>query len=149
MRSARSGDIRRVNLLIVEHCTSRCEQCSTSSPLSTVRRSYQASDFFPWLDRLNQDGIRFRVISITGGEPFLHPDLGSLLDQLKERYPGKQLGVTTNFFWASEKRIAELAPKLKSLVRLVVSRYPDVVEKLGGPARFNALAPCSSGRHPG
>jgi hypothetical protein len=79
------------------------------------------------------------LIALTGGEPFLHPDLFGLCDQLSERYPHKQIGATTNFFWASEALIREFAPRLKSLRGIQISAYPNVVAKLGGKQRFHAL----------
>src|SRR5581483_7087061 len=131
-------DIKRINLLAVEHCANSCQHCSTSSPFAQ-RRSYPAAAFFPWLDTVVQCGIKFSQLAITGGEPFLHEDLGVLIKQLKVRYPDKVLGVTTNFFWANEQKIAELAPRLQGLDKLLISKYPNITKKLGGEARFEAL----------
>jgi hypothetical protein len=137
-RAATNPDIKRINLLAVEHCTNACEYCSTSSPFS-AKKSHAAASFFPWLDLLERGGAQFETIAITGGEPFLHPDLFGLCDQLKERYPRKQIGTTTNFFWADEGRIRQFAPRLKSLQGILISAYPNVVAKLGGKERFNRL----------
>jgi hypothetical protein len=125
--------------MAVEHCTHTCKNCSTSAPLFAGRRFHAAAAFFPWLDLLTREGIEFKRISITGGEPFLHPDIGGFFDELKARYPDKEIGVATNFFWASENKIKTVAPKLKSLDRLGISRYPNTVAKLGGKDRFHSL----------
>lgn len=132
------SDIKRINLLAVEHCTNSCKHCSTSSPFA-AKRSHSASAFFPWLDRVIQGGIKFSQIAITGGEPFLHPDLGDFIKQLKERYPSKELGVTTNFFWANEQKNGKLAPGLRQLDRILISKYPNIVARLGGDQGFETL----------
>jgi len=138
MRRAPHKDrgIGRINLLAVEHCNNSCSYCSTSSPFAG-KRSHSVGAFFPWLDLLVQEGIQFTNIAITGGEPFLHSDLFAFIDGLDHRYADKEIGLTTNFFWGSENKIRNLAPKLKSLDHMLISRYPNVVAKLGGETRFS------------
>jgi radical SAM family protein/4Fe-4S single cluster protein len=136
--SRKGGGVNRINLLAVEHCNNSCRHCSTSSPYAG-KRSHSAAAFFPWLDLLMQEGIEFTDIAITGGEPFLHSDVFVLIDELDARYPDKEIGLTTNFFWASENKIRTFAPRLKSLDRMLISKYPNVVAKLGGERRFRFL----------
>lgn len=136
--SRKSLDVKRINLLAVEHCTNACKHCSTSSPFAR-KRSYSATAFFPWLDLLTREGIEFKDISITGGEPFLHPDLFAFINELENRYPDKEIGLTTNFFWANENKIRIVAPKLKSLDKMLISKYPNIVAKMDGEERFGSL----------
>jgi hypothetical protein len=134
----KGADINRVNLLAVEHCTNMCKYCSTSSPFAS-KRTHSAGAFFPWLDMLIQNGITFENIAITGGEPFLHPDLPVFIDELRERYPDKEIGLTTNFYWANEKKIRSIAPNLRSLDKMLISKYPNTVAKVGGNRQFDSL----------
>ena len=127
-----------INLLAVEHCNNSCRFCSTSSPFAG-KQTYSADAFLPWLELLTREGIEFSSIAITGGEPFLHRDLFGFISKLNEHFPHKQIGLTTNFSWASESRIKQVAPDLKSLDRMLISKYPNVVTKLGGEERFNSL----------
>ena len=132
-------NVKNINLLAVEHCTNACQYCSTSSPFSR-KVSYPASSFFPWLDLLESERIPFIYISITGGEPFLHHDIGAFIYELKERYPFKKIGVTTNFFWANENKIKLFAPIIQMLNGgLYISLYENLITKLGGLERFNSL----------
>jgi glycosyltransferase involved in cell wall biosynthesis len=131
--------IENINILAVEHCTNACQYCSTSSPFAR-KVSHPASSFFPWLDLLESERIPFIYISITGGEPFLHPDLGAFIHALRERYPSKKIGVTTNFYWANENTIRLYAPIIQQLNdRLYISLYGNLIAKLGGLERFNSL----------
>jgi hypothetical protein len=132
-------NVKNINLLAVEHCTNTCQYCSTSSPFSR-KLSHSASSFFPWLDMLESERIPFIYISITGGEPFLHHDIGAFIYELKGRYPFKKIGVTTNFYWANENKIRLFAPIIQALDGgLYISLYDNLITKLGGLERFNSL----------
>jgi hypothetical protein len=132
-------NIKNINLLAVEHCTIACQYCSTSSPFSK-KISHPASSFFSWLDLLEIKRIPFTDISITGGEPFLHRDIGGFIHELRERYPFKRIGVTTNFYWANENTIKLYAPIIQLLNGgLDISLYENLITKLGGLERVNSL----------
>lgn len=129
-----------INLLVVEHCSNTCRHCASGSPL--VRRTvHPVASFLPWLDRLEEHGYVFTDISLTGGEPFLHPEVRSaeFMHVLRDRYPQKRLGVTTNFYWASTERIAEFAEALSCFDSIGVSLYANIVERLGGSAEVERL----------
>jgi hypothetical protein len=132
---------KNVNLLVVEHCNNTCVHCSTGSPFA--KRAYHSADsFMKWLDVLERGQIPFDYISLTGGEPFLHPQVldGSFIRQLRDRYPSKKVGATTNFFWASEERIKKFAPVIGLLNGgLAVSLYENIVARLGGSERAHDL----------
>jgi len=127
-----------ISILAVEHCTNRCQHCSTCSPFAN-KISYPASAFFPWLDMLENVLVPFEYIAITGGEPFLHHDIGALVHDLRERYPSKVIGISTNFFWANENMIRMYAPMIRQLNGLLISLYPNLVNKLGSLDRFDKL----------
>lgn len=123
-------------LLAVEHCTNSCKYCSTNSPFSKPK-THSAEEFFPWLDQLEANKIPFKYIGITGGEPFLHPNLTNLIQKLKQRYPSKSIKVITNFFWANEETINRYAPIIRELDTLEISKYPNIVDRMKG--KFNSF----------
>jgi hypothetical protein len=129
----------RINLHAVEHCSNACQYCSTCSPFSR-RISHSASSFFPWLDLLETERIPFMDISISGGEPFLHHDIGTFIHELKERYPYERIGLTTNFYWANENTIRSYARIIQLLNGgLLISLYDNIIAKLGGLEQVNSL----------
>jgi 4Fe-4S single cluster domain len=134
--------MENINLLITEHCNLACAHCSTGAPFAK-KISHSAELFCKWLDLLEAKEIPFKYISLTGGEPFLHPEVrdGSFIRLLRIRYPSKRVGLTTNFFWASEERIIKYAPIVGMMNGgLAISVYEPVVKKLGGLDEFHRLA---------
>lgn len=95
--------------------------------------------FFPGLDLLETERIPFKYIPITGGEPFLHHDIGAFIHELKERYPSKLIGITTNFYWANENTIIRYAPIIQLLHWLTISLYGNIITKFGSLERINSL----------
>ncbi len=134
-----NADIRKIVLHSTDACNLNCKYCSRGIPFKKSRKSYSASEFVPWLDFLITRGIRFETIAISGGEPFLHPNIFDFIDELKNRYPGKTIRLITNFSWANVESIREFAPNLKNLDNCVLSKYPQVSERCGGGERFDSL----------
>jgi len=129
-----------INLLATEHCNLACAHCSTGAPFAK-KINHPAESFCKWLDILEAKQIPFTDIAITGGEPFLHPEVrdGSFIRLLKTRYPSKNVGITTNFFWASEKNIVKYAPIIDMMPIIMISMYSEAVDRLGGQTNFNHL----------
>ena len=133
------NDIHKIVLHSTDVCNMSCKYCSRTIPFKKNKKSYLASEFVPWLNFLIKKNIKFKTISITGGEPFLHPNIFDFVNELKYNYPDKIIRLTTNFSWANEKTIKEFAPKLKNLDNLVISKYPPIIEKCGGNEQFDSL----------
>jgi 4Fe-4S single cluster domain len=133
--------MENINLLIIEHCNLACTHCGTGAPFAK-KISHPAASFIEWIDLLQERNIPFKYISLTGGEPFLHPEVrdGTFIELLRTRYPSKRVGLTTNFFWASEKRIMNYAPIIGMLNGGVgISIYEPIVRKVGGLDKYNDL----------
>jgi hypothetical protein len=133
--------MQNINLLVIEHCNLACAHCGTGAPFAK-KIIHPAASFFEWLDVLESENVPFKYISLTGGEPFLHPEMrdGSFIRTLRTRYPSKRVGVTTNFFWASEERIMKYAPMIGTMNGgLAISVYEPIVKKLGGRENFDNL----------
>lgn len=105
---------------VTTHCNLRCEQCCTLSPqLPTwaVEPAALGED----LRRLAQV-LRPGIFKLTGGEPFLHPDLPAVLDVVRASGISEQVSVTTNGF------LAQSAPDavFERLDRMTLSVYASV-----------------------
>ena len=107
--------IRRCNL----SCTYCNEYDKTSSPVATnvmIRR----------LDKLSELGTQ--IITFSGGEPTLHPDLDLLIQRV--RYNGAIVTVITNGYFLTPDRIKRLnAAGLDYLQISIDNVRPDAVSK--------------------
>jgi len=102
---------------VTTHCNLRCEHCCSLSPhLPTwaVEPEALGED----LRRL-AGVLRPQVFKLTGGEPFLHPDLVGVLDAVHASGISEQVSITTNGF------LAQSAPDAvyERLQRMTLSVY--------------------------
>jgi len=76
-------------------CNLACENCYIESTPSNDRLSYLTLDeVLPYLDEIQQGGYKTREIGITGGEPFMNPDILAIMQACLSR--GFALLVLTN-----------------------------------------------------
>ncbi len=102
---------------VTTHCNLRCEQCCTLSP-SLPAWAVDPGTLGEELRRLAAV-LRPQVFKLTGGEPFLHPDLVGVLDAARASGICEQLSITTNGF------LAQSAPEAvyERLDRMTLSVY--------------------------
>ncbi|MEW6516550.1 MAG: radical SAM protein [candidate division FCPU426 bacterium] len=128
---------RQVIIQLTEHCNASCPQCGMRASQPGARRRLSLDTARRILDTAAEEGVG--IVSLTGGEPFLHfDDVVALL-----RYAGS-LGIPflrtgTNGFWLSDEpsrvadRIAELASSpVRNFWISLDSAEPRVHEQLRG-----------------
>ena len=119
---------------ISEHCNLRCVQCCNVSPFNKPKfLSVQDIERqFSFLKRhLNPD-----VIKISGGEPLLNPEIGKIIEKIKEFFPTTPLRVTTNGLLIN--RLSE--ESFAKLDQLWVSNYSSMPNSERNIERIFALA---------
>ncbi|WP_055469068.1 radical SAM protein [Streptomyces ardesiacus] len=67
------------------HCNLACDYCAVASSPKAAPRALTATDFRALVDEAVASG--FTELYITGGEPFLHPDIVGLLDYASAQLP--------------------------------------------------------------
>lgn len=119
---------------IAEHCNLRCEQCSNFSPFNKPKflSAQDVENQFRFLkNHINPD-----VIKIVGGEPLLNPEIGEIIEKIKEVFPTTPLRVVSNgllIYRLSEDSFAKLD-------QLWVSNYISVPNSERNIERIFALA---------
>ncbi len=101
------------------HCNLSCEYCVVASTPHARRRSLGLAPFRALVDDALVEG--FREVYLTGGEPFLEPDIVAMLDYASERLPTV---VLTNAMLFTGRRRRELA-RLAGRQRLVIQTSLD------------------------
>jgi radical SAM protein with 4Fe4S-binding SPASM domain len=103
-RTSVEGDGRKALIQITERCNLHCAHCFVSSGDWGEHMSRQDI-----VDKMLPRLVRARVerVTLTGGEPFAHPDLLAVCDAVVAL--GLPLGICTNATLASDGQIAHLA----------------------------------------
>lgn len=98
---------------IVGHCNLGCKQCCHFSPLAG-EEYLDINSYKKDCDRLSKlfDGEAFGI-TLSGGEPLLHPQLTEFISITREAFPVSQISILTNglllptmpeFFWDACKK---------------------------------------------
>ncbi len=101
------------------HCNLACDYCVVASSPRARRRSIGLERFEQLVDEAVAEG--FRELYVTGGEPFLEPDIVAMLEYASDRLPTV---VLTNAMVFTGRRARELE-RLASRERLVVQTSLD------------------------
>ena len=89
------------------HCNLACRYCLTSSESTAPRRELDAGTIIALAEEAAQSG--FHSFGVTGGEPFLRPDMPQLLLHLAQPLPVVVLTNGTLFTDGLMRRLARLA----------------------------------------
>jgi MoaA/NifB/PqqE/SkfB family radical SAM enzyme len=111
-------------------CNLRCKGCN----------AYEGHDFFnanekmyDWLHELKRNKIKY--VSITGGEPTLHPDISNILRWLKNY--GFKTHIATN--GTTPKIMNELIPYLDAVTVSLDSHVPELHNEYRGGKIFDTV----------
>ncbi len=116
------------------HCNLRCRYCLTESAPAVPRRLLGAGDMVESARQARALG--FRALGVTGGEPFLLPDLPELLIELARILPVVVLSNATLF---TERLLARMRPLADLPVTVQISldsAEPDVNDEYRAPHNF-------------
>jgi len=110
---------RALEYHIVDHCTMRCDQCCSFSPI--LKPWFADPGDFENDLRAASLAVAPQFLKLVGGEPLLHPELERLLAIARGLAGGRHIQLTTNGFL-----IGRLTPRAwECLDSLTVSLYPE------------------------
>lgn len=112
MQKARIKDIV---LAVTYNCNSRCQMCNIWQKTDNINALGK--------DELMNLPTNLENINISGGEPFLRPDLPVLIEVIKARCPKAKVIISTNGFateavLSNMKKILEIMPEIGVAVSL-------------------------------
>ena len=119
------------------HCNLRCAYCLTESAPAVPRRLLDAGDMVESAQQARALG--FRALGVTGGEPFLLPDLPEVLAELARVLPVIVLSNATLF---TEKLLVRMRPLADLPVTLQISldsAEPDANDEFRAPRNFEKV----------
>jgi len=111
------------HIVPIRRCNLACAYCNeydaVSAPVPT-------NVVFRWVDKLAELGTAF--VTVSGGEPFLHPDLEAIIARIRKR--GMVATLITNGYYLSRERIDGLnRAGLDHLQISIDNVEPDAVSK--------------------
>lgn len=115
---------------ITPRCTLQCRDCNMQMPRFTDKMHFalpelqeEVDSYFRWVDEVHQ-------LALLGGEPFLHPELETLLDYIGRNYRERiaALEVMTNGTILPSERFWKLCSEHK--ISLQISDYSCVLPHL-------------------
>jgi len=118
------------------HCNLGCDYCAVASSPRAAPRSLSVETFRALVDEAVSEG--FTEIYVTGGEPFLHPDIVDLLDYASSRLPTVALTNAMLLRGRRGQRLGELAGRplvLQTSLDGAVADTHDVHRGAGSWAR--------------
>jgi MoaA/NifB/PqqE/SkfB family radical SAM enzyme len=116
------------------HCNLRCVYCLTESSPRADRRLLASEEMIAAADEAVALG--YRALGVTGGEPFLVPDMPELLAALAQRLPTLVLTNATLFAQRLLDRMRPLADLPLSVQISLDSAEPQINDELRGPRNF-------------
>lgn len=118
-------------LWITERCNLRCRMCGDQwrADQQLSRPTLTLAEIEPVVRAARR--LRTMIISLTGGEPLLHPDIYAILELIREQ--GIAAHMCSNGTLLNEERVAKLArTSLKSISVSLDSSIPAVHDQLRG-----------------
>lgn len=118
-------------LWVTERCNLRCRMCGDQwrADQQLTRQTLSLAEIVPIVQAARR--LRTMIISITGGEPLLHPEIYAILDLIRRQ--GIAAHMCTNGTLLNEERVEKLArTSLKSISVSIDSSTPAVHDQLRG-----------------
>jgi MoaA/NifB/PqqE/SkfB family radical SAM enzyme len=111
------------HIIPIRRCNLSCTYCNEFDDFS---KPVPTEEMFRRIDRLAKLGIS--IVTISGGEPLLHPDLDEIIRQVRRR--GIIAGLITNGYLLTVERIERLnGAGLEQLQISIDNAQPDAVSK--------------------
>lgn len=111
------------HIIPIRRCNLSCTYCNEFDDFS---KPVPLEDMFRRIDRLGE--MRTGIVTISGGEPFLHPDLDEIIRRIRQN--GMIAGIITNGYLLTADRIQRLnRAGLEYLQISIDNVIPDDVSK--------------------
>ncbi len=88
--------IKNVSAIITEKCTLRCKECGVFIPYYKNPKNHGKEGIIKSIKRLAQTVDCINILTIMGGEPFLHPNLNDICEEVSKIPNIANLVLTTN-----------------------------------------------------
>lgn len=136
---------REVQLEVTNRCNLDCDMCPRLTLLKVPEQDMSRETFEAVLARLD----RPEAVTLTGwGEPLMHPRLFEFIDRLHARWPGVDVGFTTNGHLLTDGMIDKVLSRRVARVNVSLEELPwGPEQETDNPLKGHANAVARDG-HP-
>lgn len=127
----------QVGINLTDTCNLSCMHCSRKELLNSSKHNF-ISNWREIVDKLSDNGVI--QIFLTGGEPFLHPDILDMIQYIKERKI--YIAILTNGLLLTENMLNKLESMLIDdfdYIQISVDGITNTYEFMRKGAKFNQL----------
>jgi len=131
-------EVRMITFQLTELCNNRCVYCYMGAPRIGIPRHLAAPDFLRITEVLRRE-VKPDMISLSGGEPALHPEFPRMVAIAREQFPGVRLHLQTNGRAFRDEKLCRLvwALGVDTITMSLQSHDPELDERADGiPGRF-------------
>jgi organic radical activating enzyme len=126
--------IPNLDLILTSKCTLRCKGCSNLMPYFKDPISYSPEELMKDLDLLLSSLDLIYEVRLLGGEPFLYPQLGTIISKCLKKQKIKKIRIITNgTIMPSEDCLVfldTLKPGQKKKLLFIISSYTSVADSV-------------------
>ncbi len=140
MIQTQSYPLNQIYFYLTEGCNLACRHCWIAPKLQTKDREYPVLPFDLFVSILSQaKALGVSGIKLTGGEPLMHPDIGRMLEYIKDE--GFRLIIETNGVLCSPALTEKIAPCVGSFVSVSIDGADaDLHDAIRGVSGSHAAA---------
>ena len=118
-----------LTLPLARHCNINCAACSMYAPLCD-REFYTLENVKKDLLKIKETGIYLAHINISGGEPFLNPEIVEILESIRELFPTNKIDVYTNGLPLLTYKDEQFESLKRCNIEVQITEYEPSREKL-------------------
>jgi hypothetical protein len=118
----------KIDIPVTEHCNLSCTCCTAFGPLA--KESFLDIDSYTKDMRKLAELTRHQLddVTLTGGEPLLHPRITEILDRAREFFPNTRITILTNGVLLLKMSAEFWQSCQKNRVDVFLSRYPIQID---------------------
>ena len=118
--------LSRVILAVTTRCTLNCDKCSAGISDLKTHEDIPIDELISDMDALLACTDKIYLITITGGEPFLHPQLAQCIDHISKTGKVQHINLITNGTIIPDESTLITLKNAKAFVQ--ISKYPDELQ---------------------
>lgn len=105
--------IKKIRFVLTDFCNYQCKFCHNEGTC-TKNTKFLSKESIILLTKIAKD-LGIKKITLTGGEPLLHPEIINIASEIKDIYPEVSLGMSTNGMLFDKRKFSEVIKNINRL----------------------------------